>query len=606
MAKRARKRQRTDPARQIAGLLGGGAQGAPAERGPRDAARKHFTPDEHIEWVEAHCYRNAKAGGWQPLRYAEWQREVIRRLWAVTANGTLRYRTIIPCLPRRCGKSEIAGLYDLHRADAYDDQLIVIQANSEDQGEETVLKTITETLYNSPALRGRLAWYFGQRLSADGDIVVQSGLVLFNRTGSTIKVQPAKESTAYGQRIDVYHNTELCKAHNDAVYQVGASSTGDAWCGLAIVDSNMGSVSNPVYRYVKLAEQAAEESARAAEEGREPDPGVGDASIGAVWIHFDDLADVLKRGCGEGLEDGAEPIHPWLDADWVRGRYMQMIRSEFLRNHCNRPSGAGEAIWSDEQIAPLFAAGAPAMVHGERLVELARGIEADLASLAVGVGLDRAGAFSKTPDRSVLCATGRLLIPSQAGKPVEVYDERGKAIGREPSDGTVYLLLGAWEFMYALRDPIQKRLLEIDRMWGIGAACLEAYQASDLGEWCLTQRFGKRVSIRHMTAQAKHQLVQFANGLVITRRALISPYYTVLRAELTHYAEDASGAVPSYGGEREKRVLDVVNPFSGEPIKQATTWIKDDYLEAWLWSLAAARDAAAAPRARAVAKPAEW
>ncbi len=593
MAKRPRKTRRKNSAQQIERLLGDGKTTTPEPAGPL----RHFTPDEHIEWVEKNCYRDVKGKGWQPLRYSGWQADAIRKLFAVTSDGVLRYKTIMPCFTRRCAKTEITATYDLHRVLEYDDQVVVIQANSEEQGGDTVFKQIVDMIRNSP----RLA-----ELETAGEITILTDAILFNHTGSIIKTQPSKEASTYGQKISVYHNTELCKAPSDAIYQVGASSTGDAWCGVAFVDSNMGDKSNAVARYVDLAQAAEEEARRAADENRQPNPTIGDPSIGCVYIHFDDLDDVLKRGCGVGLAEGVEPIHPWLDPEWIRGRFAQMTRGEFLRNHCNQPSGAGEVLWSDEQIDPLFLEGLLPVLSGHSLEAAAKMIGGD-GRWSIGVGLDRAGAFSKSPDRSVLPVVGKTIIPEMVGKPMPVYDEHGTEVAQEVCDGSVYVLLGAWEFMRTLRDPIQEKITQIDKTWGIGRVALESYQASDLGEWCKSQRFGDRVTVEHMTSQAKQQLVLFMHNLIITRRFFASPTYTVLHAELKNYREDASGGgIPSYGGPRKTVDLDVINPVSGKKLSRRTTWIKDDYLEAVLWAIYAARNARVIGKARTVAKPSAW
>jgi hypothetical protein len=609
--KRPRKAKPADAARKIDGLLGGGSQAAPIPA----AALRHFTADEHVAWCQTNLYRDEKGRGWQPLRYTPWQKKAIRELLALRADGALRYKAIMPCFPRRCGKSEVTGAYDVHRCLAYDDQKVVIQANSADQGEATVFGEIAKTLENSPRMK---------ELLDRGEIEIKQSdaVILFHRTGSQIKVQPAAERSTYGQKIHVYHNTELCRAVDDACYQTGASSTGDAWCGLAIVDSNLGDASNAVKRMMDLAEAARAEELKALAEGRPADPSIGDPAIGAVWIRFADLQEVLRRGCGEGLAAGEEPIHPWLDADWVRSRYANMTRGEFLRNHCNQPSGAGEVLWTEEQVAPLFLP-LPMILTRREAEPLRKALAespsallkaasaGDLANLAIGVGLDRASAFAKDPDRSVLVVAGRLLVPALVGLPAPVFDGQGREVGREVQDGSIYLVLAAWEFMYALKDPIQAKLLQIDRQWGIGQACLEAYQASDLAEWCAGQRFGERVELRHMTAQAKQQLVQFAHGLIVTRRLVAPAGYVVLRAEMMNYREDAGGggALSSFGGRRQTVDLDFPElgllMASGRPVRRRT-WIKDDYWEATLWALEAARGARVRGRARLVAKPQGW
>lgn len=595
MAKRPRKQKPTDQMKQITLAM----QGPSAAAAVADVAaiRRHFSPDEHIAWVEDNCYRDTKGIGWRPLRYSGWQKSSIRKLFAVDDRGVLVFKTIMPCFPRRCDKTGFTSLYDLHRAMEYDDQTIVIQGNSEEQGGDTVLKNIIDTIRNSPKLAAR---------EKAGEITILTDTILFNTRGSIIKIQPSKEASTYGQKISVYHNTELCKAPNDSLYQVGASSTGDSWCGLSIIDSNMGDASNAVNKYVEMAQAAEIEAQKASEENRPRNLSIGDPSIGCVYIHFADLADVLKRGCGMGLEADEEPIHHWLDADWVRSRFAQMTRSEFLRNHCNIPSGAGETLWTDEQIAPLFVR--LPMVIKKPVVNLATLLGAGSArfsSIACGVGLDRASAFSKMPDRTVLSLVGRCVIPSLVGKPANVYDANGEAVAQEVTDGSLYVLLGAWEFMRHLRDPLQDKIAQIDALWGIDGMALEAYQASDLAEWCETKPFGGRTRLEHMTTPAKKQLVEFFHGLVTTRRFIAPLGYSVLRAECTNYKEDASSGTPSYGGKRRVVTLESFSTVTGESNGPRETWIKDDYLEATLWAIDAARDARPRGNVRVVNKP-DW
>jgi hypothetical protein len=342
-------------------------------------------------------------------------------------------------------------------------------------------------------------------------------------------------------------------------------------------------------------------------------PEIGDSTIAVSYIFFEDFADVLKRGCGVGLPQGVEPlggelavepIHPWLDADWIRGRYKQMTRGEFLRNHCNKPSGQGDELWSAEQIDPLFLPGLPEYALTPALLAAATRIVGGDGRWRIGVGLDRAGAFSKLPDRTVLTLIGQTIVPAMVGVPVAVYDELGRQIAAELCDGSVYVLLGAWEYMYHLRDPLQAKIEQIHRAVGIGQMCLEQYQASDLCEWCKTKPFGPQTDLRHMTPQAKQQLVQFMHGLVIMRRFFAPASYHVLRAELGNYREDASGGgIPSYGGGRKTMDLAVRDARDGHAVKTITTWIKDDYLESALWAVEAARGAKPRTIARLVPKP---
>ena len=581
MAKRPRKNARPDAAaQQIADLLSKGQARVEQTISAPPSMRRHFSPDEFIDWAEATLYRDIKGMGWGPLVWLDWQHDAIGHLLAINEAGQLVHSTIMPCWVRRAGKTEFTAAYDLKRADTYDDQVIKIQGNSADQGEDTVFKQIVDFLSNSPAFKARLS---------PADIEILSGEITFHRTGSTIAVQPAKEGSTYGQKLSTYHNTELCKASDDKLYQVGASSTGDAWCGLAIIDSNMGDASNPVARYVELAEQAEEEARRANREQRIANPAIGDPQIAASYIHFANLADVLKRGCGEGLEAGLKPIHPWLSPVWIRSRFAQMTIGEFLRNHCNIPSGTGAEVWTAEQIDPLFRADLPPYACTRAGLAAVTELLQGNGTWTIGVGLDRALATAKAPDRSVLPVVGKTVIPLQVGRVTPIVNEFGTQIGEEVSDGSVYVYLGAWEYMHSLRDPIEAKLRQVDAAIGISAFTAETYQASDLVEWCKGQRFGDGVDLRAMTKPGKHQMVQNLHSLIVQRRFFASTFYAVLRAEMSHYAEDASGGgIPSYAGKREKRDLVLYDQITSQSRGKATTWIKDDYVESLMWALEAA------------------
>ena len=557
-----------------------------------NSTRKHFSADEFIAWAESNIYRDDKFNGWTPLKYSSYQKKYIAKLLTLTDDGLLKYKTIMPCWCRRMGKSEFSVVYDIMRCIKFADQKVVMQANSSDQAQGTIFGEACKFIQNSPNLK---------KLTDTGAISVLSDVILFDN-GSEIKFQPASEASTYGQKIHVYHHTEGCKARTQDIYDVGASSTGDAWCGVSIIDSNMGSATNMVYKFQQLAEAAENEAINAKNEKREIDLSVGDSSVACSYVSFENLNDVLKRGCGVGLEAGIEPIHPWIDANWMRGRAAQMIESEFLRNHCNLATGSGSAIWSAEQIDPLFSSQLPSIITPAnfKFISTLLGSKKTLR-FAIGAGLDRADAFSKNPDRSSLAVTARVIVPELVGQQMPFYDKFGEVITTQISDGSFYILLGIWDFMYQLRDPIQSKILQLDKIFnGKLKFSFESYQSSDLGEWCQTKRFGKNVAIEHMTQQGKKQLVEFVNGLIVTRRFLASNAYSILRAEFCNYREkSADGRLPTFKGKYQANFeLDDYRPIKQFGIatgdskpEKYKTWIKDDNLEAVFWSIKAASEA---------------
>jgi hypothetical protein len=211
------------------------------------------------------------------------------------------------------------------------------------------------------------------------------------------------------------------------------------------------------------------------------------------------------------------------------------------------------------------------------------------------VGLDRASAFSKDPDRSVVSVVGKTILPGLVGKRIPIFGPKGDIISDVETDGSFYVWFGAWEYLYSLADPIKSKITDIDNEFGIDAMELEQYQASDLGEWAKEERFGDKTQVRHMTAQAKQQLVEFVHNLIVTRRFMVSPYYAVLRAEMSNYREDNSkGGIPRYKGRLRNMELPLypssIMDALGEP-ELTRTWIKDDYWESGMWALDAARSA---------------
>lgn len=545
-------------------------------------------------WSEANVYRNAKAG-WCPMTWTPWGRGEWSRLLRLDDAGQLVYKTLMICWPRRFGKTEGIAVYQLMRMDRYPDQVCIVQANSADQAKDTVLGMAMDMVLHSPKLLARVRTNSGQLVNVKGDIVLTEEGIFFDN-GSCLRIQTTATrgeqgaTSGVGKRISVYNNTEGCKARSPAMMLEMGVSCSDAWNGLVACDSNMGDVDNFVSDFVAKGQQAEAERMSAIAESRPGNLSIGDPSVGVSYVYFNDLDDMLTRGIA---------MAPWIDPATVRGNYAKMTAGQFARNILNKASGSGDEIWSAEQIDPLFVSGIPDVLPPSIIPEFARRFGGE-GRLAIGVGLDRAGAFSKTPDRSVITATGRFTVPALVGKPRPVYDAKGKAIGEEVTDGTFYCLVGAWEFMHALGDPIRDKIRQIDQAYGIGAVNLEAYQASDLGEWCKTQRFASRSNIVHMTAQARQQLVTFADGLVKTRRLILPAGQVILRAEFLSYREDASGGgVPSYSGIRKTVELE-------KDGKRFTTWIKDDYLESFLWSLDAARTAPTVHRAVMMDKPAGW
>jgi len=508
----------------------------------RLAARYRELPEGYVRWAEDTAYVLDKhSNTYVPFRFTEWQKAELRRILTPDDAGNLQYLTLVLSWPRRHGKSLVAALYDIWRALNFDHQNVVIGSNSKEQTLSTAYQAAEETIRNSPKLK---------RMLDAGEIVITTNVIAFARTGSEIKGIPTSEASAYGQKINVGHVTELCKALTDALYQVIASSTGDAHLGVAICDSNVGAVDNIVWQLIQLAES-----------GEDP-------TIGVSYIHYTDVDDAIAQA------------PPWIDAAWLRSRLRQMTRGEFRRNHLNIPAAAGEKLFTRAQVDRCFTSALPGWgTDGEAMpaplprvfsAEEFRRLRRDCALmgvLSVGGGLDRAMPFAHR-DRTFWASGAKLLVETTEGE-IPVYDEDGELVGLEAPDPWVYVLLNLVAFPYSNAEAI-KRVIAADRerYERFDNVSFEQYQAGDLWTWGQTQ--GIPCVLTHFTAPVQMEAYSDFYRVVASGRFYASAAHWILREEMMNAEEDASGRTPSFGGPR----VTVRDP-EGKAVR-----IKDDAVEA--------------------------
>lgn len=564
MAKRRKADAPVTPATIVAAVRG---ESAPATAA--SAPSRHFTIDEFVAWVEASCWNLGKDNHWAPFRFTNWQREEWRNLLAIKPDGTLDALTWMLCWPRRHGKSQVAGFYDIKRCLDYNDQLVVICANSADQSEETVFKLITDTLLNSPPLK---------RLVDADKIILGAKDVFFTATGSRILCIPHSEASAYGKAIHVAHNTELCKARTDAVYQVLASSTGDKWCGVVICDSNVGDESNAVVRLLGLA--GVRFLAGAIERGPPEDP-----SIRASYVGYDSIDDAVAGG------------PPWIARTWLESRRLQMTAGEFRRNHLNIPSSGAEVCFPLALVQRAACDEIPAIVGMAELNAIRDRYHN--RALHIGGGLDRATGLSAKSDRTIWTVVGAGCCPDLIGKTMPLFDDAGNPVAEVPADPWEYVVLRQFEVPLSMDKPIKDAIERDRKVFGrFTKITLESYQARDIYDWCCNKGFD--AEIVSMTWQAKAQLVRMMLELLATDRLRFSAANVLLYYELLNYREDLSSATPSYEG--PKRTIRAAGPDG-----DADLTIKDDALESAMWAIWGLRNARR-PRAATSfsTKPAGW
>ena len=520
-------------------------------------------PEGFIRWCEEETFiLDAQTNKWQLFRFEPWQLDEVRR---VLDPDPMRYRTLVWCWPRRHGKSEVSARYDIWRSKNFDYQNCVIGSNSEDQTLSTAYQIAVDTIRNSPKLRSELD---------SGEIEVLATEIKFTRTHSSITGIPTREASAYGQKINVGHVTELCKARDDSLYQVIASSTGDAHLGVAVCDSNVGSIDNVVKRLIDLAES-----------GEDP-------TIGVSYICYKDLDDAIRRG------------PRWISADWLRSRSRQMTPGEFRRNHLNLPATVGAKLFTEAQVDACFSrvppgwtgaasvaqpppAGADqshpgAGVPQVLLPQLPRVFSASdfrrLRSIAlygvlsVGGGLDRALPFARR-DRTFWASGAKLLFTPEGGcatpAEVPVYDEDGEVIRYEAPDPWIYVLLNLVEFPWSNASAIQRAVeADVERYEGLANISFEQYQAGDLYDWAMQR--GWPCVLTHFTGPVQLEAYSDLYRVIASGRFYASLEHWILGAELRNVEENESSAMPTFGGPRV-----MVQDPDGNHIR-----IKDDSVEA--------------------------
>lgn len=563
-----------------------------AGRGEIDAA--HFDGNTFCDFVEAHFHDVPKRGAApQPFRFRDWQRDQWRQLLRVEG-GELAHSTIGLNWPRRHGKSQQGGYYDLARCLCYPNQVVVIQGNSADQGAETVFEWILNTLSWSPCFgaikRGRrpvsgvfhadpafremapkLTW------SVVGDSIHFSN-------GSVIRVASFSESSSYGKRISVYHNTELCRAPNRSVFDVGASSTGDSWCGVTLVDSNMGDEDQLVCQIARSATLTEGSAAMAPGATRDP-------STIVSYIAYDSLADCTAQG-----------LAPWLEEAWLRSRMVVMTPGEFRRNHLNRATGAGESVFA----APLVRLARTTEVVSRLICDVVVGSRGESwtsrealaairrrysADVMIGFGLDRSEGGPRSDN--TCCALWGMARDRQRtlGEATPLYDDRGEVVDMVDADARVVFPLALAVIPAASEGEIKRFIRRAAELYGDPWSLrFERYQAMDLSRWAEDHGFD-RVALTSLTDATKHDHVRRWCELLATERMILPARAAggaaLLLEEIPRYAElpkkagQVSSRFPKYGGRRGVRRLDL----RGDGDLQECL-VKDDMVEASFQAIA--------------------
>lgn len=319
-------------------------------------------PEGFIRWVEDHCYaEDWDTKEYKPFRPEEWQKQEIRKAFAVNKKGILKYKVIFLCWPKRHGKTQIAAYYDLYRSMNFRNQQVSISSNSVQQTTGTAYRWVCKTLHNSPSLR---------KMVDDGLIKMTTTYIRFLHTGSEINLLTSAPESAMGRKDSVAHLTEGHKAKNSELHDALSGGTGDTKNGVTIEDTHVGEDDNFIFEKLEQFKN-----------------GSNPANFFSL-IQYKDLKDAIKRG------------PKWIDPDFLRGKAADLLSSDFKKFHLNQGVTSGSRVFDEEKWkacaedkpkAPLSIADLekhffPRMINGAG---------------HFGVGLDRAG-ISENANRTIL------------------------------------------------------------------------------------------------------------------------------------------------------------------------------------------------------------
>ena len=575
---------------------------------PANAARvgeigeAHFDAAWFLDFVEAHFWDKSKESPvFGPIVCQPFQRREISTLMVLDAAGRLAGLLWVWSWPRRHGKTQWCGYYELTRCLRYKNQVCVIQGSSEEHADEAAFARLVETIRESPSFVGEhkrtqdsftCVFRARDRAPATKDdpasvrdfravlpdeitVDVLNGLIRFSN-GSVIRSVNAR--ARFGVRLSVYRATDLHQAKDDEAFLAGKGSTGDSWCGVAIIDSTQGDAEQVVAKATEAGKAAR------ATKGREGDP-----AIVVSHIEYEDIADACERSPS------------WLTPAFLRSQAALMTVSAFTRHHLNRATGSGEVVfpavllrrarqtkWSDRLCQEAWPDAPGSYTPREVFRELRREFRGH--GLRVGIGLDRSSGRAGK-DRTALVASACGVDPALMGKTMPVFNELGEEVDRAEMDATVILTLAVVTVPGAGKSQIRRVVKRLHKLYGEPALAFEEYQARDLHEWA--EEEGYEATLEHMSDKIKHAHVLAFLDLITTGRLALPGGEAgmrggagLLNVELGRYAEtDSKGAVPKYGGPVGVALL----ALRGESEEQVR--VKDDTAEASFWSTLPIRDA---------------
>lgn len=408
-------------------------------------------------------------------------------------------------------------MYDLWRCFNFRYQKIKIAGNTLKQAGSTAFTYCKNISIRSPKINEVI-----NRANITDD------RIYFPNTESVITSITSEINDVQGEAegLNVAHKTELGEnaPGADSNWSIMASSIGDAFNGVGLLDSTIGENGSEFNNLVELALSGA------------------DPSIGISYINYRDLTDAVDNNLSD-----------FIDGAWLRSRAIQMLPAMFKRYHLNQAVTDSDLLFSRSDIESIPVQGLsyplhPKTVQKSILSRFAGGLSVNC------FGLDRALSFSKHGDRTigVMVAKGWLNddllyqgIPKNALTP-----ELKLLLAEDPFE---YWILGAKVFENSMPGEIQQEILTWKTIFGLANVSLETYQANDLHLWCGT--INQASELVNPTQGVQVDMFTRLHR-IMTMRRLHSAFNVdpLLLAELENFPYELKNGKPVFGLDRKKTV----------------------------------------------------
>ena len=295
--------------------------------------------------------------------------------------------------------------------------------------------------------------------------------VILPATKSKIICLSAKIQTSFGYPITIGIVDEIhaSEDNGDGLFQVLASQTADR-DGQILLPSQASSKINVLYRLYQIAEE--------------------DKSI---YFYY-----------------SQKNLSPLVSEDFLKSRQKQMIPSQFRAYHRNEWSEGGESLFTEEQILKCL----------DREFSLE-----NLDGYVFGSGLDRALAFSKNADKTVLTFLAKGLC----------------------ADKETFYVIDSKIIKFSDADSIKSALRQARGNYGLKNICSDIYQTADLHSWALTEGF--KSELLHLSREAQMPMFNLLYRIINEGRLKFSPDFDLLRKELEVFSVDTSVTPPKFGGQ---------------------------------------------------------